>query len=653
MNLFFFALLGIVTGGALTLFMYRRPVLGGYIHSISTAAGCLLGLFALYSARADLGALSWSLPWLHTFILSFRFDNLSAFFLLPVFCVCPLAVLYAFHYFDRDKSSLRIAVNSFFTSLLIVSMALVSVAGNILTFALCWEVMSISSYFLVLHDFHKPTTRKAGYLYFVFAQGGALLIFSAFGLMCSQSGSLALALPVHTPETIKLAIFLLALVGFGSKAGVYPFHIWLPKAHPAAPSHISAIMSAVMIKMGIYGILRVYCILGPTSALFGQLTLAFGIASGILGVLYALGKNDLKKLLAYSSVENIGIVLMGVGLGMIGTAAHNPAMAAFGFTGALLHVLNHSIFKSLLFLGAGAVIKQNGKSRIDMLGGVLKRMPVVGKTFLLGSVAISGLPPLNGFISEFLLYVAAFEGLKLDHSSLLLAIAAIFALAIIGGLASACFTKVVGIVFLGEPRSDLPAPGRKPGAAMLVPMVGLATACVAIGLFPEPFVALASWGCRAIAGFPATAAALTEPFATHLAFAARLFLGVLIFLALARKLLYRGKVLAQGPTWGCGFSRPTSRIQYTGPSYARSAISFFRPFALVKETAVTLRGIFAEEPVFHQRVDDIAEVGLARGFVRPLLALLRKLRWIQHGNIQLYIGYIIGIVLILACITLI
>lgn len=245
-----------------------------------------------------------------------------------------------------------------------------------------------------------------------------------------------------------------------------------------------------MIKMGIYGILRLYFVLAATDIRIGQTVLIFGMVSGVLGVLYALGKHNIKRLLAYHSVENIGIILMGAGLGMIGVAQGNTAMAGFGFAGCLLHVLNHSIFKSLLFLGAGAVIKKTGASHVDQLGGLMKRMPVTGKTFLVGSVSISGLPPFNGFISEFLVYFAAFQGLQYTQSTLLLSMMAIISLAVIGGLASFCFTKVVGIVFLGEPRTEMARRASEGGMAMTMPVVLLAGACLLIGVFPASFITL-------------------------------------------------------------------------------------------------------------------------------------------------------------------
>jgi hydrogenase-4 component B len=647
MNSFQLSLAIIVAGGALPLLTYRQLVLTKCIYIGVTTLGCLLGLYAIFSAAADPGRLAWSWSWLHSLTLSFAFDSLTFFFLLPIFLICPLAALYSFGYFTRAENSLRTAISYFFTNILIVSMTLVTAAANMPAFALVWEIMSISSYFLVMYDYEKAATRTAGYLYFLFAQAGALFIFAAFGVIFSHTGSFDFTAVAAIPKATKLVVFLLAFLGFGSKAGIFPLHIWLPHAHPAAPSHISAIMSGVMIKMGIYGILRVYFILAATDIRIGQTVLVFGMVSGLLGVLYALGKHNIKRLLAYHSVENIGIILMGAGLGMIGVAQENMVMAGFGFAGCLLHVLNHSIFKSLLFLGAGAVIKKTGTSHVDQLGGLMKSMPVTGKTFLVGSVSISGLPPFNGFISEFLVYFAAFQGLQYGHSTLLLAMMAIISLAVIGGLASFCFTKVVGVVFLGEPRTAMAQQAAEGGAAMMVPMVLLAAACLLIGIFPLSFITLAFGGLADITLLGQVDIALVETIGTNLALGSRLFLAIFFFAVFCRKLLYWRKEITAGPTWGCGFTRPTTRMQYTGTSYARSVIDFFRPFVLIKETDVRLKKIFPERTRFTSRVDDIAEAGMNKGLALPLLALLAKFRWIQHGNVQLYIGYIIVAILIL------
>jgi hydrogenase-4 component B len=647
MDTFLLSLTVLLAGGLFALLTYRQFNLmkAGYI--ALTVVGSLIGLYAIRGPLQDGTLVTFSTTWLHIFTLSFSLDSLSAFFLIPIFAVCPLAVLYSFHYMDKVAQRGRIAVNYFFITLLIISMALVATADNIISFALVWELMSLSSFFLVMHEYQKEATRKAGYIYFIFTHVGAMFIYAAFALAYSYSGTFDFLSFADMPARIKVFVFFLALVGFGSKAGIFPLHMWLPHAHPAAPSNVSAIMSGVMIKMGIYGIFRLYATLGVTELIFGEAVLTLGIISGILGVVYALGKHDLKKLLAYHSVENIGIILIGTGIGMIGIASENMVMASFGFAGGLLHVLNHSIFKSLLFLGAGAVLQKTGIRHIDQLGGLIKRMPTTGKTFLIGSVSISGLPPFNGFVSEFLIYYGAFHGLTLVGSSFIFTMLAILSLAIIGGLAAACFSKVVGIVFLGEPRTEKAADAVEPGFTMTLPMIILAAACVFIGVFPEPFMMAVFQGLKSIKALQLVSSAEIAMVAGNLAFAARLLLGVIVLSVLVRKIFYRKKEIAHGPTWGCGFTQPTVKMQYTGTSYAMSIVDFFRPFVHIRTNYSGINRIFPGRITYKSRVDDIAETALMDRIVSPVLYLLAKLRWIQHGHIQLYIGYIIVTIIVL------
>jgi hydrogenase-4 component B len=426
-----------------------------------------------------------------------------------------------------------------------------------------------------------------------------------------------------------------------------PLHIWLPYAHPAAPSHISAVMSGVMIKVGIYGIVRFYLLLEPTSALFGQIVIVLGIITGILGVVYALGKHNIKRLLAYSSVENIGIILLGLGIGMIGVASGHKTMAAFGFAGGLLHVLNHSIFKSLLFLGAGAVIQQTGTATIDQLGGLIKKMPVTGRSFLVGSLSISGLPPFNGFISEFLIYYGAFHGLTLQGASFVITTLAIISLAVIGGLAAALFTKVVGIVFLGEPRTNFAAKASEAGGFILASQLILSALCLLIGIWPEPFVQAAFLASRSIPLIADYDTSQFLPIITNIARTAVLFLVLFFIIAGIRKLLYVGKEVTSAGTWGCGFTQPTVRMQYTGTSYADTMVEFFKPFVWIQKNYSGINKIFPGKTTFSSHVHDTTEIGLNTFFVRPILILLSKLRWIQHGNIQLYIGYIVLAVVVM------
>ena len=639
------ALIGV--GGLAGLLLARQFTLMKVV-SISTistgcAGGLLFSLSQLFSGSQSL-AVSWR--WLHIFTLSFRLDSISLFFLLPIFIISPLALLYSFHYLENREKKIRSGVNYFFFAVLVAAMALVVMAADMITFLLAWEIMSLSSFFLVIYDYQKKSTRQAGYLYFIFAQGGAMFLFAACALIYSQNSSFAFAGLAAISDSLKLIVFLLVLIGCGSKAGILPLHIWLPYAHPAAPSHVSAVMSGVMIKMGIYGIVRFYLLLAPASVVFGQITIMLGVLSGILGVVYALGQHDIKRLLAYHSVENIGIILLGLGVGMLGVATGNRTMAAFGFAGGLLHVLNHSIFKSLLFMGAGALIQQTGTATIDRLGGLLKKMPLTGSSFLVGSVSISGMPPFNGFISEFLIYYGAFYGLSLTGISFIFAVLVIVSLALIGGLAAACFSKVVGVVFLGEPRDASLHKATEVGGSMVLAQLVLAGACLLIGVWPEYPVRAAFQASRAvplIAGFEVTR---FMPLMVNVSRTAALFLLVLLLLAGVRKLLYAGKDCSHAGTWGCGFTQPTVRMQYTGTSYADTILDFFQPFVRIRKKYTGISRIFPEKIAYDTHVEDIFANG-SSWLARSINYLLARLHWIQHGKIQLYIAYIVVAIVVL------
>ncbi len=642
------SLLIIACGGAIPFVFIRYFALMRIMSTVLTAAGCALGMYAAVAGIFSHTGVTHSLTFITAFPMDLRLDSLSAFFLTAIFAVSLMAVIYSYHYMDKPDKPLRTAGCYLFTSILIAAMALVVTAHTIITFIIAWELMSLSSLFLVLFNYENETNRKAGYLYAVYSQIGALFIIAAFSLIYAHSGSFQLYEASGLSETAKIIVFILAFVGFGSKAGVFPMHAWLPHAHPAAPSHISAIMSGVMIKTGIYGIVRMYDILDWSNPLFGQILLIAGIVSGILGVVYALGQHDLKRLLAYHSVENIGIILIGLGLGMIGVAAKQPIMAVLGFAGGLLHVLNHAIFKSLLFMGAGMVLHQTGTRTIDTLGGLIKKMRITGTTFLIGSLAISGLPPFNGFVSEFLIYLGGFKGINLSDFDFALSLMGIVSLAIIGGLALACFTKVVGVVFQGEPRTAAAQNVTEKGGAMLFPMVVLAAACVVIGVLPNLFTTMAIKAIGAMTiGYGRIPVRPFVELTSNITRAAAIAFTVFIVILILRTLLYRGKTVTRAGTWGCGFTQPTPRMQYTGASYAGSILDFFKPVAPVSETHPRIRGRFPAKTHYHSHVHDIAELNMGRLIVRPVLFLFDQLRWLQHGDIHLYIGYILLAIVVL------
>jgi hydrogenase-4 component B len=642
MDQFFIALILLACGGVAPLFLWHRLVLMRTFGVAFMAAGCLLGAFDALGRLISGQTWGISFPYLNTFSLVFQMDALASFFLAAIFFIAFLAAIYSFHYLDQAQNALRTAVHYFFFSFLVASMALVVVAANLITFLLAWEIMSLSSFFLVVYHFETAENRLAGYLYFAFSQAGVLFIFAAFGIIYAHTGSFNFKDAAALPETAKVIVFALAFIGFGSKAGVFPLHVWLPHAHPAAPSHISAVMSGVMIKCGIYGILRTYAMLDWHTPIFSYIVLIAGMVSGILGVVYALGQHDLKCLLAYHSVENIGIILIGLGVGMLGVAVGKPVMAVLGFTGGLLHVLNHAIFKSLLFMGAGMVQHKTGTRSIDVLGGLIKKMKITGATFVIASVAIVGLPPLNGFVSEFLIYLGGFQGVAQKKDELAVCLLAIISLAVIGGLALACFTKVVGVIFQGEPRSREARNVNEKGITMVIPIIILAACCVLIGVLPGFCVTLAVKAVGAL-GLHYVRIPL-EPFIAMTANITRaVVLGAAVFalIAVLRFLFYRGKPVARSVTWGCGFTQPNVKMQYTGSSYAASILEFFRPVAPLSEEHTAIRGRFPTVSSYHSHTHDLAERHLVPAVVRFVMWLFDKLRWLQHGDIHLYIGYIL------------
>ena len=648
MSQFFISLLIILSGGFLSVLLSRHLKSATLITVFLICAGCVWGVTDAVTKLFQSGSYVSSYQYLNVFSLDFRIDGLSAFFLLTIFAISLVASFYSYHYMGHEKNSLKTGINYFFFSILISAMALVVTASNIISFMLSWEIMSLSSFFLVIYNHHSAENRKSGYLYFVFSHVGAMFILAAFGIIYRYTGNFGFGPMDAVPDAAKILIFIFSFIGFGSKAGLFPFHVWLPYAHPAAPSHISAVMSGVMIKTGIYGIVRMYLLLNLHTPIFGNILVVAGAVSGILGVVYALGQNDLKRLLAYSSVENIGIILIGLGVGMVGVSSGNMPMAVLGFTGGFLHILNHSIFKSLLFMGAGMVLHRTGTCSIDALGGLLKRMKITGTAVIIGSLAISGLPLFNGFVGEFFIYVGGFKGIALEKSAFIMSSLAIISLAVIGGLALACFTKVIGVVFQGEPRTKAAKNVDEQGATMLVSMSVLAGACMLIGIFPQLIIQLPIKATLALGlTFDPILFDPISQITENISLAAMIFAALFLLVAGIRFFLYKGKTITRSGTWGCGFTQPTPKMQYTGASYASFILDFFRPVAPLEEDHVKIAGRFPVKTYYHSHVNDIAGIYMNQIIVNPVLFLFDKLRWIQHGDIHLYIGYILLAIILL------
>jgi hydrogenase-4 component B len=458
--------------------------------AVGAAAGCLSGLAAALQVLVTRTPLDALLPHVVSAAggVMVRLDLLGAFFLALVAAVSLPAAVYGLVYTAEYEGRCSLRVLGAMFNAFLLGMSLVPCAGNMFTFALAWELMAVASYFLVMTEGEHAETRRAGLWYAAMTHFGFVLVLPMFVLLAAGSPATTFAdlragAAAVTPGA-RNAVFLLALAAFGSKAGVVPLHVWLPRAHPAAPSHVSALMSGVMIKLGIYGLIRVvFDFLSGGPAWWGGVLLAVGAASALLGVLYALMENDLKRLLAYSSVENIGIILIGLGAGAILQRSALPALAALGFAGALLHTLNHACFKALLFLGAGNVQQHTHTRNMEQLGGLIKRMPQTALLFLIGSAAIAALPPLNGFASEWLVFQSLLAGLSIGRPEIAVGFPiAVGMLALTSGLAAAAFVKAFGISFLAMPRSDHAAQATESHWSMRAMMTALAGACVVLGV---------------------------------------------------------------------------------------------------------------------------------------------------------------------------
>jgi formate hydrogenlyase subunit 3/multisubunit Na+/H+ antiporter MnhD subunit len=596
----------------------RRPAVAQAACCALLCAGCALGVAASIVVLGGDGAASAR--------LALKLDAVSAIFLLPISLVSGLGAIYGLRYFPQKALGMPAVRLQIFYGLAVGGMALLVAASHAIVFLIGWEVMALANFFLVLTDHERREVQNAAFLYLISTHVGTLALFAVFALLRQEAGSFELAAMQGLPgaSLTGARVFVLALLGFGLKAGVLPLHFWLPPAHAAAPSHVSALMSGIVVKTGIYGLFRVSGLFDAPPAWWGVTLLVAGALSAVLGVAFALAQHDLKRLLAYHTVENIGIIALGAGLALLGRTHGAPVLIVLGFAGAALHVVNHALFKSLLFLGAGAIQHATGTREIDRLGGLVRPMRATAALFVVGAAAISGLPPLNGFVSEWLVILGFLDALGRPHGDLL-AFAALGApiLALVGGLAAACFAKVVGVVFLGTARSTHVQGAHDPPASMLAPMAVLAAACVAIGLAPA--AALPALTRAAAAWSRLDAEVLAPPAAAAAASALRISVVALALLLVATAVwLLRLRRLAARPaaapveTWGCGFSAPTARMQYTGSSFAEMIVGRFS-WAIFQRGAVQRpEGVFPKGAAFHTEVPDsvldLALVPAARAY---------------------------------------
>lgn len=615
-------------------------------------AAMLAGLAAALAAAVRVLAGGGEWEWRAAFAvggepLHLRLDGLGAFFLVLLCVVGGAATVYSREYWTDRAHPRSAGTGRGWWALLLASIGAVLVASNGLHFLIGWELFTLSAYFLVTLDRPRGEVRAAGWLYLGASHVAVLALFAYFALLAARTGSWDLG-PMRDRADLA-PLFWLALFGFSLKAGVFPLHVWLPSAHANAPSHVSAMLSGVTLKIGIYGLVRFSGWL-PLPAGAGWVVAGLGVASAVLGVAFALGQHDLKRLLAYHSVENIGIILIGLGFAFVALAQGDTTWGRLALAGGLLHVWNHGLFKALLFFGAGSVLHSTGTREMSRLGGLWRTMPWTAGLFALGAAAIAGLPPLNGFVSEWLVFLGLFDATIARGPTAWAAIPAAILLGVTGALALACFTKVCGVVFLGAPRSPAAARAREAGPAMRGAMLALAGGCVAIGLAPVLF-------------WPAVARALgawrpgwagTVPPAPLLALGC-FQLAVAVAAGAAAWWLWRcvrGPALARGLTWDCGYVAPTARMQYTAGSFAATLTEWFasvlrparhdaRPVELFPARAS--HTVHTPETVLEHLITPVG------GAVMQLSSAARRL---QHGRVQSYLLYLAVGVAVLAGIVL-
>lgn len=649
------------TGALASLAIWRKPALCRYICCGSALAGASFGGLAAVLGILQGAPLRWSISsGIPLFAYSFDYDALAGFFNLTLAILAGAVSIYSFGYLKEFEGKRNIGFFGFLFHLLLLSLTIVFTAANAFLFLIGWEVMALAAYGLVTFYHEDRETRRAGLLYIVMAHIDAGCLLLGFALLMQVSGSADFAsfrtAAGHLSSSQQAVAFVLFFVGFGIKAGVIPFHIWLPAAHPVAPSNISSLLSGVVLKAGIYGMTRVFLDgLGVLPSWAGLLVLIVGVASAVLGVLYALMEHDLKRLLAYHSIENIGIILIGLGAALVFRVAGHPQLAGLALIAALFHTLNHAIFKCLLFLGAGSVLHSTGTRNMEELGGLIRPMPVTAFCFLIGAVAISGLPPLNGFVSEWLTYQSLLAGFGATGglTRILFPLAGSM-LALTGALAAACFVKAFAITFLALPRNAGSRSAHEAPRSMLVGMSWLAMACVALGLgatwFLPAFDALteqllgqrigsnliSSHGWVLSAGTPHGGMVSTSVIAIAL-------LLLLIPALLVVSIAARRFASKRGPAWDCGLPGLTEDNEYTATAFSKALRMIF---SVLYQPRREIQTVFDVSPYFPKaiRFETEIEPTFEKRLYVPLKDLLlrfaTRMRAIQAGSIHAYLAYI-------------
>ena len=669
----FGCMLGAYTFGAFAGLVSGRGALGRWLVGLSAALGASAGLALGIGVIASGTPFELAYSPLFSFAggLLLRVDPLSAFFLIVIGVGAIPAAIYGASYtdlYEDGRASLRLL--GLMLNLFLLCMSLVVMADTVFTFLFVWEGMSLTSYFLVITESNEPGTLRAGLWYLGMAHIGFVALAVLFLLLSGGDWSASFATlrsgAAGLPSVLRSIIFGLALIGFGSKAGIVPLHVWLPMAHPVAPSHVSALMSGVLIKMGIYGLLRVILdLLGGGPAWWGGVVLWVGALSAVLGVLYALMEHDLKRLLAYHSVENIGIILIGIGAGLVFRSYGLMPLAMLGFVGGLYHTLNHAAFKGLLFLGAGSVLHATGTRNMEEMGGLIKRMPWTALFFLIGAVAISALPPLNGFVSEWLVFQALLGGFQIPQPEMAIVMpVAVGMLALTSGLAAACFVKAFGISFLAIPRSPAAEHAHETAWPMRLGMGMLALLCVGLGVLPFAIMPALSQVMTGLGGLPKTPLSfsfnlsLQTPGGFGQISPTLIALGLLVILGLIPLLMRMFRVsknLRVSATWGCGQLGQTPRMEYTATAFAeplrRVFAQLYRP---TKELSIDFHPeskYFVQSIKYRSEITPWFEKVLYGPLISGLRFVARQVRRLQSGSLHLYLLYISLTLVLLLIVT--
>ena len=657
--LFYILLAAIVVIAAIFLTPLRQKVwvATGVIATLAVAATSL-AIKALVEGSVHLASFSTQLFGEE----SFAVDKLSALFLIIISIASIAVVLYSRGYLEgylKRYAEAHISMHYTALVILVASMMFVVMSSGGFSFLFAWELMTIASFILIPFEAERQETRRAALNYLVMMHIGFIFLVIGFVLVANVTGSANFAAIVEYFKIAKpLPLFIIMFIGFGMKAGLFPMHIWLPEAHPAAPSHVSAIMSGVMIKTGVYGIMRLMQAIDHNIDLLysiGLIVLLSGIVTGLWGVILAAMQNDIKRLLAYSSIENIGVILIGLGIAAVGHAAGSNLIGMCGMCGALLHTVNHSLFKTMLFLSAGNIYSKLHTTAMNQMGGLAKHMPITAILMLFATMAICALPPLNGFVSELLIYIGMFNGVS-DGHEVLYSIGGIIALSLIGGIVVLAFTKLYGVVFLGSPRSHHVAESTEVDNLRIGAMAIPAAIILIIGLFPQYAIRPIAIVAEAITGADKSIA--VDHFAPTLgALSAAgwlLIAAILLLFALKHKLQSKRKI-EQGPTWGCGFTATNTRMQYTGESFSEGLESIGRP--LMKDTidgrAVDKSEIFPLAHKYRIRHNDKVDSLLGQLWVKLMHRINEYVMRLRTGRVNNYITFALVFFVLVLVLTLV